>query len=130
MLDLDHFKRINDRHGHAVGDQVLIELTALVGASTRRVDRFFRYGGEEFVLLVNLQGGAQSLDCVADKLVLKVAAELRCRGEPITVSIGGAALRPGDDVRVWLGRADAALYRAKDLGRSRAVIAADGDEGG
>jgi len=124
MLDLDHFKVVNDRHGHAVGDKVLVEFSALIRSSTRQVDRFFRYGGEEFVLLLSPVSAA-SLGTIADKLVAKVAAELRCAGQPITVSIGGATLRPQDDVRTWMARADACLYQAKRLGRNRAEIVAE-----
>ncbi|HUG24479.1 GGDEF domain-containing protein [Piscinibacter sp.] len=124
MFDLDHFKVINDRHGHAVGDKVLIEFSALIRASTRQVDRFFRYGGEEFVLLLSPTSTA-SLGTLADKLVRTVAAKLRCAGEPVTVSVGGATLRPGDDVRTWMARADACMYRAKQLGRNRAEYVGD-----
>lgn len=121
MLDLDHFKSVNDRYGHAVGDQVLVDFSAIVRASTRRVDRFFRYGGEEFVLLLS-PASSQSMRAIADKLLARVGSELRCRGEPVTVSIGASALRPGDDARTWMARADACLYRAKQLGRNRAEI--------
>lgn len=131
MLDLDHFKEVNDLHGHAVGDRVLKEFSAVVRASTRSVDRFFRYGGEEFVLLLS-PAIAASTRKIADKLVRRVAADLRCAGRPVTVSIGGAALRTGEDVRTWLARADACLYVAKNQGRNRSVIAeqpeADGGE--
>jgi diguanylate cyclase (GGDEF)-like protein len=122
MLDLDHFKVINDRHGHAVGDKVLVEFSALVRGATRQVDRFFRYGGEEFVLLLS-PSSSGALRTIADKLVKKVAAELRCAGEAVTVSIGGATLRPGDDVRSWMARADASLYKAKQGGRNRVEVA-------
>jgi diguanylate cyclase len=127
MLDLDHFKAVNDRHGHAVGDQVLVDFSAIVRASTRRIDRFFRYGGEEFVLLLS-PASAQSMRSIADKLLARVRSELRCRGEPVTVSIGATTLRPGDDARAWLARADACLYLAKRLGRDRAEIAAECDQ--
>ena len=122
MLDLDHFKAVNDRHGHAVGDQVLADFAAIVRASTRRVDRFFRYGGEEFVLLLS-PASSQSMRAIADKLVARVGSELRCRGEAVTVSIGAAGLRAGDDARSWMARADASLYLAKRHGRNRAEVA-------
>jgi diguanylate cyclase len=122
MLDLDHFKSVNDRHGHAVGDQVLADFAAIVRASTRRVDRFFRYGGEEFVLLLS-PASSQSMRAIADKLVARIRSELRCRGEAVTVSIGAAGLRAGDDAGSWMARADASLYLAKRRGRNRAEIA-------
>lgn len=126
MLDLDHFKSINDSYGHAVGDQVLVDFCAIVRRSTRRVDRFFRYGGEEFVLLLS-PASATSLRTISQKLVAKVASELKCGQAAVTVSIGGAALREGEDVHAWMSRADACLYRAKRLGRNRAEV--DDDPG-
>lgn len=127
MLDLDHFKAVNDRHGHAVGDQVLVDFSDIVRTSTRRVDRFFRYGGEEFVLLLS-PASTQAMRSIAEKLLARVRSELRCRDEPVTVSIGGTALRPGDDTRAWMARADACLYQAKRLGRNRAEITPDCDD--
>ena len=126
VLDLDHFKRVNDSHGHEVGDVALVEFTALVRANSRRVDRLFRYGGEEFVLL--LPGAdARALATVAEQLRSKVADRLHVKDAPLTVSIGAAELRPGEDWRSWLARADAALYRAKHGGRNRTEVDQDGD---
>ena len=121
MLDLDHFKSVNDLHGHEAGDDVLVEFAQLVRASIRKADRCFRFGGEEFVLLMPATG-APELRAIDDSLRARVAAELRCRGECITVSIGAASLRAGEDWQAWLARADAALYRAKAEGRNRTVI--------
>lgn len=124
LLDLDHFKHINDDFGHEAGDRVLIELATLVRENTRQIDRLFRFGGEEFVLLVP---GADSdtLRRVADKLCAVVAGRLRCRERPITVSIGASLLNPSDDANSWLARADAALYVAKNAGRNRVQLSAD-----
>jgi len=128
MLDLDHFKRINDDFGHEAGDRVLIELAALVREHTRQVDRLFRYGGEEFVLLAP---GADhdALQRIADKLCVAVASRLHCPDRPVTVSIGATALRADDDAGSWLARADAALYGAKNAGRNRVMLAAPGADG-
>lgn len=121
LLDLDRFKRINDNHGHEAGDQVLVEFTALVAASTRRDDRLFRYGGEEFVLL--LPGADRdALETMCEQLRERTATELSLVGEPITVSIGAAALEPGEGAAGWLARADAAMYQAKHMGRNRVVV--------
>ncbi len=127
MLDLDHFKRINDEHGHEAGDEVLIEFADLVRRSTRQVDRCFRFGGEEFVLLLPATTSASlgSLDVILRK---RIADELKYRGVPVTASIGAAALRPGEDWQTWLARADAALYQAKNDGRNRTVVDADHPE--
>lgn len=122
ILDLDHFKQINDRYGHAVGDQVLIEFVRLTRASTRKLDRLFRYGGEEFVLL--LPGAdAAALRIILENLHARLAESLQIRGDVITTSIGAAALQHDESWLDWLERADAALYQAKRDGRDRTVIA-------
>ena len=121
VLDLDHFKRINDSYGHEAGDRVLIEFAQLVVAATRKGDRLFRYGGEEFVLL--LPGAdASALRTLSEVLRTTVASQLRCQDEVVSVSIGAAALAPDEDVAAWLARADAAMYRAKHEGRDRVVV--------
>ncbi|MCA1714691.1 MAG: GGDEF domain-containing protein [Gammaproteobacteria bacterium] len=122
VIDLDHFKRINDRHGHAAGDQVLIDFVRLVRAGTRKIDRLFRYGGEEFVLL--LPGAdAAALHTILENLRMRIGQALQSRGEVITVSVGAAALQPDEHWEAWLARADAALYQAKEQGRNRSVVA-------
>lgn len=122
ILDLDHFKEVNDRHGHSIGDQVLVDFVKLVRSSTRKVDRLFRYGGEEFVLL--LPGADRAaMTGILENLRRHISENLRARGEPVTASIGGATLRPGDDADAWLRRADATLYEAKHAGRNRCVVA-------
>lgn len=128
ILDLDHFKRINDRFGHAAGDQVLVDLVQLIRTATRKVDRLFRYGGEEFVLLLP---GADStaLRTIIENLRLRIGSSLKSRSEMVTVSIGGAALHPNENWEDWLARADAALYQAKRDGRNRSVVADDAMHG-
>lgn len=125
MLDLDHFKRVNDQHGHEAGDQVLVGFAELIGKSTRNLDRLFRFGGEEFVLLLPGSDVA-GLHRVTENLRSKIAAELRGPSGPVTSSLGAAVLRPGEDWPQWLARVDAALYRAKASGRNCAVV--DGGE--
>ncbi len=123
MVDLDHFKRINDTFGHEAGDRVLVEFTAMVNRITRRGDRFFRFGGEEFVLL--LPGAdADALGVFCEHLRQSAGAELHCGNQVVTVSIGAAALRRGEDAVSWLARADDATYEAKRRGRDCVVIAA------
>lgn len=121
LLDIDHFKQINDSHGHMEGDRVLVELADLVWKSSRRTDRLFRLGGEEFVLL--LPNVSQSgLETAANNILSTVAARLRSQGEPVTVSIGGTLLEPGDDSISWMHRADVCMYQAKNAGRNRIQV--------
>lgn len=123
VMDLDHFKRINDELGHEAGDRVLVEFARLVQSRCRAGDRLFRYGGEEFVLL--LPGtGPDDLQRLVDELRREVAAALRAGERPLTVSIGAAVLAVGEDTPAWLARADAAMYEAKRMGRNRTVLAA------
>jgi len=122
IIDLDHFKRINDRHGHAAGDRCLIEFVSLLKTVTRKADRLFRYGGEEFVLL--LPGAdAAALQVILGKLRLKLGDSLRCSGEVITSSMGAAELGRDELPESWLQRADIALYQAKNCGRDCVVVA-------
>ncbi|WP_240125374.1 GGDEF domain-containing protein [Thermomonas alba] len=122
LLDLDHFKQVNDRYGHEAGDQVLCQFVDLIHAHTRAGDRLFRYGGEEFVLLLENTGIAGAQAAFA-KLQALVHARLRIQQMPVTISAGAAALHPGETREQWLARADAALYRAKQNGRDRLEIA-------
>ena len=124
VMDLDHFKQINDRFGHHVGDQVLTSFVEIVEAHSRKEDRLFRFGGEEFLLLLpntdadGLYSSAQHLRCL-------VESQLTSPAGAVTVSIGGAILQPGESVDSWLQRADQSLYQAKSAGRNRVVIAAN-----
>lgn len=127
LLDIDHFKRINDSHGHLEGDRVLVGLAELVWQGSRRTDRLFRLGGEEFVLL--LPNISQSgLEKAADNILSTVAENLRSQGAPITVSIGGTLLEPGDDSISWMHRADVCMYQAKNAGRNRSRISRPVDD--
>lgn len=122
VMDLDHFKQINDRFGHHVGDQVLVAFVELIKRCSRKEDRLFRFGGEEFLLLLpNTE--IDGLRAAANNLLVRVEQELKSPGGAVTVSIGGAILHSGEHWESWLQRADACLYRAKSEGRNRAVIA-------
>lgn len=125
MLDLDHFKRINDDYGHAAGDVVLQQFGSLLKAHLRREDSAGRIGGEEFAILLPDTDVHAAL-AFADRLrSLVAAAEIPWMGQPlrITVSIGIAALSAGNpDIGSALACADRALYAAKHAGRNRALI--------
>lgn len=115
LLDLDHFKRVNDHHGHATGDAVLREFSALCREQARATDLFARFGGEEFVLLLpdsHLDAAAQGLERLRVNL-----AENDLQGLRIRVSIGLAEWLPGETLEQLLQRADTALYSAKAAGR-------------
>lgn len=124
-LDIDHFKLINDRYGHATGDQVLKTVVECISSCIRRSDALYRFGGEEFVLLLNnthLSGAA----LLADRIRQKVA-EHAFRSEhenfTLTVSLGVTQLQPGQDADSLFQAADAALYQAKGEGRNRLICA-------
>jgi diguanylate cyclase (GGDEF)-like protein len=128
LIDIDHFKSINDRHSHLIGDEVLRRLGALLRAGVRDLDFAARVGGEEFALLF---GGVERDRVLAacERLRELVAAQPWSEVSPdlsVTISIGLAMVRPGEDARAALARADQSLYRAKEDGRDR-VVAADED---
>lgn len=123
LFDLDHFKQINDNYGHRIGDDMLIRLVPLIASTLRQSDRVFRYGGEEFlVLLRDIQ--AEDLPLLAEKIRLQVEAQLLLPdGKAVTLSAGTAMLQTAEDWEQWLHRADMALYQAKHQGRNRVVAA-------
>jgi len=129
MLDVDHFKPINDNHGHAAGDRALQHLATLLSSQMRDIDRVGRYGGEEFVVLLPATPQEQASG-LAQRLCEKVATlppMWRDAPLPVTVSIGVAEwLGDGDGLPALMARADAALYRAKEDGRNRVVTTGHG----
>ena len=125
MLDLDHFKRINDGYGHLAGDKVLKIIASVLRKRLRPTDFIARFGGEEFVLLMP---DSSLTDALAAGEVLRAAIEacpFHFKGEPvtITVSMGVAQFQPGERSDLALKRADAALYRAKAAGRNQVQAA-------
>lgn len=121
MIDIDHFKSINDSHGHLVGDQVLKRIAALLQNKIRIEDVVSRFGGEEFVILMD-QCDIQLAEKKAKTLLLDIESS-RPHELTVTASIGIAQLYPeGDSFDGLLKRADAALYLAKEQGRNRVVV--------
>ncbi|HSD29089.1 MAG TPA: GGDEF domain-containing protein, partial [Vicinamibacteria bacterium] len=126
FLDLDHFKRVNDRHGHETGDRVLQQLAARLLGIIRETDLLFRWGGEEFVILL-----PHTVTAEAPVLAERIRAAVAERpfvthdshpGVSMTVSVGVAGEMGGPvDADALLARADAACYRAKEAGRNRVV---------
>jgi two-component system cell cycle response regulator len=119
ILDIDHFKRVNDTHGHKVGDDVLVAATHAMGTHLRAEDQLGRLGGEEFLVLLPDTDG-QAAGHVAEKLRMEVAAAPT--PVPVTVSIG-VATWDGEAPEDLLHRADEALYAAKEAGRDRVLAA-------
>jgi diguanylate cyclase (GGDEF)-like protein len=124
MLDIDHFKNINDQYGHQVGDEVIQLIAERLSRFARAEDVLGRYGGEEFALLI--PAGAEDAPAVAERLRAAIAegpVATRVGPMAVTVSVGVAHLRPDDaDVSALLGRADRRLYDAKRGGRNRVEV--------
>ncbi|RMH15632.1 MAG: GGDEF domain-containing protein [Gammaproteobacteria bacterium] len=121
ILDIDHFKQINDRHGHTVGDEVLRQLSATVQSMLRKTEYVARWGGEEFVMLI-AESTQETAMVVAERLLKGVAStqvELDGHALNVTVSLGVTLQHPGEtDVQAIIDRADKALYQAKESGRN------------
>lgn len=121
LIDVDHFKQINDAGGHALGDRVLVELSARLQAQLRLADRLGRWGGEEFLIMAAATplGAASEL---AER-IRRAACEAPCGGRGITLSLGVAECRREDTIDSLVQRADRALYAAKASGRNRVCLA-------
>lgn len=122
LLDIDHFKKINDQHGHPKGDQVLIELTKMISEQSRSCDISIRMGGEEFMVLMpetDLQG--------AHGLAERIRTKIESLAQPVfcsyTVSLGVSEMNLDETFDTWYARTDNALYLAKQQGRNRSVLA-------
>lgn len=118
MIDIDHFKKINDTHGHEVGDRVLVDIATLLQATIRQSDILGRWGGEEFLLILPNTSPEGALH-VAEEL-RQAVQEYACPAypHPISASFGVAHYRPQDTANSLIKRADIALYRAKHNGRN------------
>jgi diguanylate cyclase (GGDEF)-like protein len=124
MIDLDHFKNVNDKYGHVVGDKVLVGVARYIMAHLRPYDKVFRYGGEEFLMCLpdtNLQTGHEIIDRLREELgSLPHEADGKATFH-VTVSFGLTLLDPDLPVEKSIDRADKALYVAKAMGRNRAI---------
>ena len=121
MLDIDHFKSVNDRFGHATGDLCLQRLAERVRQRLAPGQQLFRYGGEEFIVLA--PGDAAQGATLAEALRADLAAAALIRDAAVTISVGVAARRPDESSRDWIRRADDAMYAAKNAGRNRVRVA-------
>lgn len=123
LIDLDRFKQVNDQYGHQAGDFVLKEVIQTIASNSRCADMIFRYGGEEFVILLT-KTDSWGAHIITERLRAMIAG-LACIYEnqeiPVTISIGLATLNNADSPKSLLERADSALYQAKHRGRNRVV---------
>lgn len=125
MLDIDHFKRVNDTYGHATGDDVLKSIAHAIKGELRNIDRIFRYGGEEFLIVLS-NTGRDSAGLMGERL-RRAAHDLLHPGlDPtmeLTISLGCSTLLPAESADSLMRRADIALYVAKRQGRNRLAMA-------
>jgi diguanylate cyclase (GGDEF)-like protein len=121
LIDIDHFKGINDRLGHASGDEVLKKIVSLIQANTRRTDQLFRMGGEEFLLLLHDTDEAETLVVAENLRGLVEGAGPEGDALAVTISIGISQRGMNESADEWMKKADEALYKAKKLGRNRVV---------
>lgn len=120
LIDLDDFKRVNDRQGHGVGDQLLKDVATVLGRHTRKADLVARWGGEEFIVLL-AQSSQESSKTVAEKICAAIATHPFSAG-PITASLGVAMHAPDESLETTIKQADDAMYRAKQHGKNRVEI--------
>jgi len=123
MLDVDHFKRINDTMGHIAGDKILKDLAATIKKSARQSDLCFRYGGEEFMVILDDTDAVQSIN-IAERVRLSVEQyTYNYKGKiiPVTISLGTATYEKNETLESFKDRADQALYKAKGQGRNIVV---------
>jgi len=124
MIDIDHFKRINDNYGHQCGDLVIQEIGAKLTKSLRKYDYAGRYGGEEFYVIFS-NTTADIAESIAERFRSDMEETNFDCGEErfgVTVSIGVAQFNPGEAPDRWISRADGAMYQAKQRGRNQVVV--------
>ncbi|MEJ2357001.1 MAG: GGDEF domain-containing protein, partial [Deinococcales bacterium] len=127
LLDVDHFKALNDVHGHAAGDAVLMEVASVVRGGLRAGDELGRWGGEEFMVVAPDTRPDEALK-LSERLRVRLQGHRWPRGS-VTASFGVTAYRRGDDLEPLFERADEALYRAKQMGRNRCDLVLAGSRG-
>ena len=123
MADIDHFKRVNDTHGHGAGDKVLANFGTLLKTQTRATDVVARFGGEEFIVLMPHTSLAQAMSKAEQFRAALAAQVIEPLTEPVTSSFGVAELSREEEGQSLLSRVDAALYQAKESGRNRVIAA-------
>ena len=125
VIDIDHFKNINDSFGHTVGDQVLKQVATAIRTVTRETDMTFRYGGEEFVVVLS-KTNIDGANLIAERVrqcIEQQQFKTQSGNTKVTVSLGASTLQQKENIKNLFDRADHALYQAKSLGRNRVVSA-------
>jgi diguanylate cyclase (GGDEF)-like protein len=127
MLDLDNFKNLNDTHGHLAGDKTLVFVSNILKKTLRDGDRIFRYGGEEFLIVLNRINDELCLKISNRSLSLIRDSKLIYKGKPlnVTASIGATKYKKGDTISTLIDRADKALYEAKMAGKDQIITKKD-----
>lgn len=120
MLDIDHFKAVNDTHGHIEGGRVLVKIAEVITQTCRKIDVVGRYGGEEF-LIVLPETNLEDAKDLAERVRIAVSKCETINGTPLTCSIGVSSLKDGDTVLNLIKKADDRVYKAKELGRNKVV---------
>jgi diguanylate cyclase (GGDEF)-like protein len=125
FLDIDHFKVINDQYGHDCGDSTLVAVAKLIKENLRKNDTIFRFGGEEFVILVN-QTDLANAELLAKRIRIAIERNILVydmKPVKVTASLGVSSLRSDDNFDAFIKRADNAMYKAKRSGRNRVFLA-------
>ena len=117
MFDLDHFKQINDRYGHQKGDEILVSTSQLIAHALRETDTLFRFGGEEFMVLLPETGLDKAFD-IAERMRRLIEEHDFGLEAPATISIGVAVFQESDSIDSIIRKVDALLYQAKNKGRN------------
>lgn len=121
IFDLDHFKMVNDNFGHQAGDSVLVKVSETIQNRLRDSDKLFRYGGEEFAVLLT-QTSQEDAFKLAEELRILVERQEYNIDHPVTISGGISNARNADNVNTWIERCDKALYQAKSSGRNKVIV--------
>ncbi len=121
IIDIDHFKQINDDHGHHFGDKILTSISDIIANRIRATDTLYRYGGEEFVIVTH-DSSIKNCIALAEELRRLVESYPFSKNTLITISIGVAELKKGESAQDWFSRCDKALYEAKNSGRNQTSV--------
>ncbi len=121
MFDIDHFKKFNDTYGHPVGDEVIKMVARIAKSSGRQTDRTFRYGGEEFCVIMP-ETPVENATLLAERIRTRIESDRSVKGLSVTVSLGITQFRAGEKPETLIDRADQALYKSKESGRNRFTV--------